>query len=154
MSSLPRSSGRWPVVLIPHSTISKMPLSYNERFLVATLVQDWVFEENLILCHENIRYQDRVSRLRRNNAVLADTLAERNRAIAALEERLDNIENYAIDLSLRATTFATILDRMPREFPETREYLRNVRRRLDVDDASSSSSSGDTEVIDLTSESD
>lgn len=91
--------------------------NHSERFLILTMVQDWVFQENLMLIHFQDMDRNTISRLELACLELRDQLFERDQRITHLIGALDHAEDA--NFALAAANAAM-----------SRSHARRVRRRL------------------------
>lgn len=121
--------------------------NHSERFLILTMVQDWVFQENLSLLHFQEMDQNTIARLEHACLELRDMIFARDVRITHLEGALQHAEdaNFALAAANHAYFAAA---------------RRRVRRRLTyeeevaiLDDTADEHSSGEqTELEELPSE--
>ena len=123
-----------PSQVIRHPLSREQAALNRARYLVLTLVQDWIFEENLVLYHESLRAMD--ARLELIN--MLEQLREVNRveraAAIGLRLRLQHFEDAYNNLSDR---YEELRRRMCNcdvctEY-NSRNYQRRIRRRLSYD---------------------
>lgn len=72
--------------------------NHSERFLILTMVQDWVFQENLALIHFQEMDQNTIARLEHACLELRDMIFSRDQRIVHLEGALRHAEdaNFAL----------------------------------------------------------
>lgn len=111
--------------------------NHSERFLILTMVQDWIFNENLILIRFQEMDQNTIARLEHACLELRDMIDTRDNRILHLEQALQHAEDA--NWALAAANSAYYANSM-----------RRVRRRLTyeeevaiLDDTADEHSSGE-----------
>lgn len=104
-----------------------------DRFRVLTLVQDYIFEDNVVLS-EGLRLLQ--LRAMRQHAELSSQDATIRRLRLELQTERSTVEllsNAVVDHAVRADNNAVALDLVLDEYPEILPFVRTVRRRLQYD---------------------
>lgn len=118
--------------------------NHSERFLILTMVQDWVFQENLVLIRLQEIDANSIHRLEHACLELRDMIDSRDRRILHLEQALQHAEDANFALAAANHAFYT-------------NSMRQVRRRLTYEEevrilSDTSSEGATTELEELPSD--
>lgn len=116
--------------------------NHSDRFQILVMVQDWIFEENVILLRELDATDVTIARLELALLDHATLLREERARRQAFAGALEHAEAANFNLA----TENAVLIRMNQQL---RDQSRNVRRRLTYEEFSTSSSGETTEQEEL-----
>lgn len=123
-------------------------MNYNSRFLVFTLVQDWIFETNAALQQQQLREFDHRLALEAVIAEQHDDLRLAQRRVDALEAALRFAEDANMQLAAQNALYVRHVGRcLECNEPLHAHFPRRVRRRLHFENPDvevSTGSEGDT----------